>query len=176
MVLQFFDAQGDQVAGEHFRQRRGYRFYQRPAANDIQVFVDGEAGGRKDSASRANLRGVEAGRFRQFQPTLNSTLTRAVAVVINDPLSPGAAKFRVGPARKNDRVFDRNDALVVIAVQGPGLQLPGSETSLMHPQVERVLMVIALRANRLQPRRKFAGSQNSSVICRKLNSHRSSAT
>src|SRR5260370_38851317 len=66
-----------------------------------------------------------------------------VAIMVDHTLAPGAPETGIRAARKDNRVFDRDDALVVVAVQGPGLQLSAAETPFVHHQVEWMLVVIA---------------------------------
>jgi hypothetical protein len=62
--------------------------------------------------------------------------------MINDPLSPRASKLCIVTAGQNDGVFDRNNALVVVTIQSPGLQLPARKAALMHQQVEGMPVMI----------------------------------
>src|SRR6202008_3233456 len=50
----------------------------------------------------------------------------------------------------NDRVLDRNDVLVVVAIERPGLELAARQLALVHQLVERMAVVVALRADRPQ--------------------------
>ena len=79
MLAQLLHAQRDQVARKQFCQRRCDRFEQAAAAHDVEIFVHREAGRGKDSGSGANLLCVQSGRFRQFQPALDSTFVLVVA-------------------------------------------------------------------------------------------------
>ena len=74
----------------------------------------------------------------------------AIAIVIDDPFAPSAAEGGVIVARKDDGVLDRNDALVVVAIERPGLQLRAGELAFVHQQMERMAMVVSLRADRAQ--------------------------
>ncbi len=150
MLAKFFHAQRNQVAGEQLGQRRGYRFQQGAAAHDVQVFIDGEARGRKDAGAGANLVGAQPGCFGEFKPALDSPVAGGVSVVIDDALAPSAAKGRIESAREDDRVFDGDDALVIVAVQGPSLELSASEVAFVHHQVEGMLVVIALLSHDTQ--------------------------
>ena len=75
-----------------------------------------------------------------------------VSVMIDNAFPPARAETPDRRARKNDRVFDRNDRLVVIAVQRPGLQLPAAEFAFVHQQMKGMLVVIALFADLAQRR------------------------
>src|SRR4029077_8176985 len=98
-----------------------HRLQQTTTANDVQIFIDGEPGRRKNALSGANLFRIKSGGFGKFQPAFDAALAGGVAVVIDHALTPGAAKHRIGAAGENDRILDWNDALVVVAIQGPGL-------------------------------------------------------
>src|ERR1700691_1798508 len=74
-----------------------------------------------------------------------------IAVVINHALSPYTTKLRAVASRENDGIFDRDDALVVIAIERPGLQLSAIQLSFMHHEVEGMPMVITLFAHLPQP-------------------------
>ena len=83
--------------------------------------------------------------------------------MIDDALAPGAAKRRISPAREDDRILDRNDALVVVAVQRPGLKLSAAEAAFVHHQVKRMLVVIALFANGAQLGAQFVERKQACV-------------
>src|SRR5258708_26756496 len=143
VLAKFLHAQRDQVAVKQLGQRRGHGFEQRAASHDVEIFIHSEACSGKGALSRANFFRVETGCFGKFQPTFNAAFAMDVAIVVDHTLAPGAPETRIRAARKDNRVFDRDDALVVVAVQGPGLQLSAAETPFMHHQVEWMLVVIA---------------------------------
>ena len=122
------------------------------AAHDIQIFIHRETRRRKNSGSGAHLVGVESGGFRELEPALDAAFAGGVAVVIDHALAPGAAKDGIGAARENDRIFDRDDALIVVAVQGPSLQLSAAEAAFVHHQMKGMLVVIAFFAHAAQLR------------------------
>ena len=72
-----------------------------------------------------------------------------VAIVVDDALAPGAAEDRVGTAGEDDRIFDRDDALIVVAVQRPGLELSAGELAFVHQQMKRMVVMVALLARGL---------------------------
>src|ERR1700730_3602611 len=143
VLPKFLHAQRDQVAGKQLGQRRGHGFEQRAVSHDIEIFIHGEARSWKGTLSCASFFRVETGCFGKFQPTFNAAFAMDVAIMVDHTLAPGAPESGIRAARKDDRVFDRDDALVVVAVQGPGLQLSAAETPFMHHQVEWMLVVIA---------------------------------
>ena len=124
----------------------------RPAANDVQVFVDREAGRGKNPLPARTCCGIETGGFGQLYPALDAAFAGGVTIVIDHALAPGAAEDRVRTARQDDRIFDRDDALIVIAVQRPGLQLSAAELAFVHQQMKRMLVMIALLAHGLELR------------------------
>jgi hypothetical protein len=83
-------------------------------------------------------------------PAFQAAVIR-LAVVIHYTFPPSTTKSGVFAAGEDDGVLHRDTTLIVVAVQCPGLKLPGRETPFMHPQVEGVLVVIAFRPNPLQP-------------------------
>ena len=91
-----------------------------------------------------------------------------IAIVIDDALAPGAAECGISPARKNDRVFDRDDALVVVTVQRPSLQLSAAESAFVHQQVEGMLVVIAFFAHGAQLGAQFIEREQVRDPCRLL--------
>ncbi len=67
--------------------------------------------------------------------------------MINDALAPGAAEIGVFATGENGGVFDGDAALIVVAIEGPGLQLAASELAFVHAQMEGMAMVVALFAD-----------------------------
>ena len=59
-------------------------------------------------------------------------------------------KFGIFSSRKDGRVFDRDSALVVVAIESPGLKLAAGELALVHPKMKRVLVVITLFTNGME--------------------------
>src|SRR5664279_3424991 len=109
---------------------------------------------------------IEPGRLRQLDPTQNSATTLVIsdlAVVIDNAFPPDAAERRIRGTRKNDRVFDRNNRLVVITVQRPGLQLSAAEFAFVHEQVKRMFVVITLFADLAQRRTQFFERESGGV-------------
>ena len=67
--------------------------------------------------------------------------------MVEDALAPGEAEGGIFAAREDRGVFDGNAALVVVAIQGPGLKLAARELAFVHQHVKWVLVVIALFAD-----------------------------
>lgn len=69
---------------------------------------------------------IQAGSFGQLQPALHFALGAIVAILVQDALAPRAGERRI-VTRKDDGILDGNHALVIVALQGPGLQLPAGK-------------------------------------------------
>src|SRR6476661_4583787 len=83
---------------------------------------------RKAGRGQYAFRGFYIGRIEpkplgQFQPALNTALSADVTVMILDPMPPFETDAAIAKARDHYRIFDRDCALVIIAVQRPGLHL-----------------------------------------------------
>ena len=70
--------------------------------------------------------------------------------MIEDAFTPPAAELRIFGSCEDGRVLDRDSALVVVAIEGPGLQLAAGERALVHPKMKRVLVVITLLADGIE--------------------------
>ena len=71
----------------------------------------------------------------------------ALAVVVDEPAAPFAARRRILAARDQARVLDRDHRLVVVAVERPGLDLALGAFAAVQQLVERMQAVIAPRAD-----------------------------
>src|ERR1700730_13082424 len=123
MLTQFLHPQSDQVARKKLSQRRRYAFEKRPRPHQIEILISNKPSGRQNLARTYHLLAIEPGRFRQLDPAQDSPLAMLVTVVVHDAFPPDAPKRRISRTRKNDRVLHRNNRLVVITIQRPGLQL-----------------------------------------------------
>jgi hypothetical protein len=90
--------------------------------------------------------------FDQPQPLLDSARLHPVAIVIENALPPCKAEGGIFAASKNGRVFDRNPALVVVAVQRPGLELATRKFSFVHQGMKWMSVVIELFTNGVKSR------------------------
>src|SRR5580704_4407633 len=148
MFPQLFHAQRDQVAGEKLRQRRRYRLQHRALAHQVEILIYGVTRGGQDFASVLDTLLIEASGLGELQPALNAAIRGCIAIMIHNALAPSTPKLEIFTTRKNDRILDRDPALVVIPVQRPCLELPSREFALVHAQVKRMLVVVALFAYR----------------------------
>ena len=121
-------------------ERRGDGLEQRALAHEADIGVDGELGGRQDAfLATAHSRG------RGPRPS-HSRSQRAMppswspsAVMVEQPHQPLAAERRdPRSATMQRRVLHRDAALVVVAVQRPGLDLPLVELAGVQQPMERV--------------------------------------
>src|SRR5580658_580846 len=155
VLAQLFHPQRDQVARKKFGQRRSDALDKWPHAHEVEIFIADKARGRQNLSRAHHPFSLKSRSFRQLDPAQDSTLAPLVAVVIHNAFAPDAAERRIGRARKNDRVLDRNDRLIVIPIQRPGLQLSAAKLAFVHEQMKRMLMVITLLADLAQRRAQF---------------------
>src|SRR5216683_1497320 len=109
------------VAQEKFGQRGSDAFQKRPRPHQVEILISNKARGGQNLVRTHNPLLIEPGRFRQLDPALDSASAMLVAVMIHNAFAPDAPERWIGRPRKNDRVLHRNNRLVVITVQRPGL-------------------------------------------------------
>src|SRR5262249_790061 len=102
---------------------------------------------RQHPAQGFDVAADEADALRQHQPPLDAALARRRAVVVDDAVDPFAAEGRILGARHQAGVLERNAALVVEAVEDPGLHLSLVQLAFVQQAVERMLAVIAIVAD-----------------------------
>src|SRR6266540_2312192 len=113
----------------------------------MNVGVDRESRRRKDAFGGFDICAVEAESFGQLQPALNAALRAKIAVVILEPVSPLDPDAAVAEARDDNRVLDRNRALIVVAVERPRLNLSLVQLAAVQEPMKRVQVVITRRAD-----------------------------
>src|SRR5581483_10814827 len=96
---------------------------------------------------------------RQPEPALDPALPRLVAVVVDDALAPLPAKGGILRPRQESGVLVGDPALIIVAVQGPGLDLRAGQLAAVEQGMERVAVVIARLAHGPQPRFQCLGRQ-----------------
>src|ERR1700732_4338313 len=138
------------------------------SAHKIYVGLHRKSSGRQNAIAVQRLLAWQSGGLHQSQPFFNAAGIISVAVVVNHPLAPRQPERWILAARQNGRIFQRYMALVVVAVQRPGLQLPARELALMHQQMKRVLVVITLFANCMKSGDEFTLWQHL-FFCRAAN-------
>src|SRR5260370_28689347 len=127
----------------------------RACGDEIHVGLHGKACRRQNALFTKRLAAREASRFNEPKPLFDATGLRAVAVVIEDTFAPGQTERGIFAARQDGGVFDRDAALVVVAVQGPRLKLPARELALVHHQMKRMLVMVAFFADGMEAGDKF---------------------
>ena len=95
---------------------------------------------------------VEAEAVGQHQPALDAAFLLAVAVVIEHAMHPFAAQLAVVEAADEGGVLARHRRLVAVAVERPGLHLRLLELAAVQHVMERMLVVVALGADRADRR------------------------
>src|SRR4030088_2380733 len=84
------------------------------------------------------------------------------------PLQPDAA---VAEARDHHRVLDRNGALVIIAVQRPGLHLSLVELAAMQQTVKRMQVMVTRGADPAQRRFQLFGAPERRIAAEREDCH-----
>ncbi len=136
---------------EQFGERGGDGLERRALADEPDVGLHREAHRRQRSLHRHHIGPVEAEAVGQLEPPLDAARIAVEAVVIEDPPHPDASQLPILQPTEERRVLARDRRLVAVAVQGPGLHLTAAEPASVEQRVERVLVVIALRADSPQP-------------------------
>ena len=150
MLAQAIDAQSDQFFREHFGEGRSDRFEVRARGHEIDIGLNGVARGGENAVTLQRLVARDARGFNQAQPFFYAARPAAVTVVVDDALAPGKTKGGVFAACEDGGIFDGDSALVVVAIEGPGLQLAAGEFAFVHQEMERMFMVIALFADGME--------------------------
>ena len=112
----------DEFLGKKFGEGRGDSFKMRARGDEIDVGLNGVASGGKNSFAAESLISGKASGFDQTQPFFNAAWFCAVAVVVQDAFAPGEAEAGIFAASEDGGVLDGNAALVVVAIERPGLQ------------------------------------------------------
>src|SRR5580692_10046028 len=118
----------------------------RARGDEIDVSMNRVARCGENSFALERLIARKAGGFDQPQPLFDAAWLQAITVMIENAFAPGQPEGGIFAARENGGILNRNAALVVVAIQGPGLELAARELAFVHQRVKRMLMVIALFA------------------------------
>src|SRR5258708_3651657 len=112
----------------------------------------------EDAFGRFHVSGVEAETFGQLQPALDAAFGADIAVMVFDAVPPFQPRGAVAEARDHHRVLDRDGALVIIAVQRPGLHLALVQLAAVQEPVKRMQIVVAHRADVAEGGFQFFGA------------------
>src|SRR5258705_1356140 len=151
------DALFVQVRREQFRQRRGDGFERGLVADEMHIGFDRKARRGKNALGGFHIGAVEPKPFGQFQPALDAAFGAEVTVMILDPMPPFEPDAAIAEARDHHGVLDRYRALVIIAVQRPGLHLALVQFAAMQQPVKRMQIVIAGGTDVAQRRLQLVG-------------------
>src|SRR5882672_4206186 len=124
----------------------------------MHIGFDRKARRRQDAFGRLDISAVEPEAFGEFQPAFDAALGADVAVMVLDPVPPFHPYGAVAEARDHDRVLERDRALIIIAVQRPGLHLALVQLAAMQQPMERMQAVITRRPDLAQGCFQFAGA------------------
>src|SRR5579872_717178 len=91
--------------------------------------------------------------------------------MVFDPVPPFLADAAVAETRDHDRVFDWNRALVIIAVERPGLYLPLVELAAVQQAVKRVQAVVTRRADDAKGGFQFIGVLQHGFTAERIRAH-----
>src|SRR5271156_3748199 len=108
--------------------------------------------GGQNAFALQRLLAFQAGGFYQAQPFFYAAgfCWVAIAIVIDDAFAPGAAEIGVFAAGQDGGIFDGDAALIVVAIERPGLKLAAGELAFVHAQMKGMAMVIAFFADLAQ--------------------------
>ena len=70
--------------------------------------------------------------------------------MIEDALTPSEAEDGIFTAREDGGIFNRDAALVIVAIQSPRLKLAARQLAFVHEQVKWMLVMVALFADRIK--------------------------
>ena len=116
----------------------------------MNVGVNGKARRGKDSVAAHGLNTGKASGFDEPKPFFNPARSATVAIMIDKSFTPDEAKALVVRSSEKNRIFSRNMALIVVAIQSPSLQLTPAQRTFMHQFVEWMLVVVPLFADRVK--------------------------
>ena len=139
----------------------------------MHIGLHREARRRQDAFGRFHVGRVEAEAFGQLEPALDAALGADIAVMVLDAVAPFQPRGAVAEARDHHRVLDRDRALVIVAVQRPGLHLALVELAAVQQLMERMQAVIARRADMAQRRLQLLGAVERDVLADRERGHSS---
>src|SRR5579883_1574978 len=137
-------ALADDIGREELGERRGDRLERAARAAEFDIGIDGETRRRQNAFGRDDVVAGKTETIGELQPALDAAVARLEAVVIFDPLAPLAPVFRIGEARENRRVLDRDHRLIIIAIERPGLNFLVSALAAILAAMKAMPIVIAL--------------------------------
>src|SRR6185369_10531625 len=142
----------DDRRGEELGEGGGDRLQQGALGHESDIGIHGEAGAGEETLARGDIVAVEAQGIGQDEPTLDAAFPGLVAVMIDDALAPDAPQLRIVHPGHERGILHRDTALVIEAVQRPGLDLGALELAAVEKAMEGMAVVISRRTHRAQPR------------------------
>src|SRR5215510_9760023 len=147
--------------------------------DEVHVGVHGEARCRENSFTSHRVDAREAGGFDELEPLFDTPRAGvgAVAIVVDKAFAPGGAEGVVVAACEERGVFARDVRLVVVAVEGPSLELAAAERALVHQLMKGMLVVVALFADGVEDSDEVLFRKEMLFrLCHRVNSMPSQAT
>src|ERR1700709_586473 len=113
----------------------------------MDIGIHRKARRRKDALRGLDISAVEPKTFSELQPAFDTALGIEISIVILNAMPPFETDIAVAKTRDHHRILDRNGALVVVAVQRPGLHLSLIELAAVQQPMKRMQVMIAGRAD-----------------------------
>src|SRR5437016_2606373 len=132
------DALFVQVRCEQLGERGGDGFQRRPVAAEMHIGLHRKARRRQNAFGRFHIGAIEPEPLGQLQPALDAALAAEVAVMVFNPVPPFLPDAAIAETRDHDGVLQRDGALVIVAVQRPGLHLALVELAAMQETMKRM--------------------------------------
>src|ERR1700709_1449110 len=111
----------------------------------MYIGFDREASRGENALGRFHIGGVEPEALRQLEPAFDTALGADIAVMVLDPVAPFHPDGAVAEAGDHHRLPGTRPSMIIIAVQGPGLDLAlvqlaamENEAIVRHPAVARL--------------------------------------
>src|ERR1700712_4332265 len=97
----------------------------------MHIGIDCEARCGKQALSRGDVVAIQSQAVRQDQPPGDAASAWLMTIMILEPAAPRAAQIRVWQACNEAGVLGRDPALVIVAIEGPGLHLSPVQLAVM---------------------------------------------
>ena len=90
----------------------------------MNIGIDRKTRCRQKPVQGDDVGAVQAEGLGELEPTRDPSVAFGFPVVVDKPAPPFAPQRRILAARDQARVLRRDHGLIIIAVEGPGLDLP----------------------------------------------------
>ena len=145
---------------EQLGQGRGDGVEQGMLGNKTDVGLDGEFCRGKRAVGGFHVVTVQPDPFGELEPAFDAAVAWLSAIVILDPATPFPTQVGIHHLRDQGGVLPGDGALVTIPVEHPSLDLALGRLAAVQEFMERMLVVIALVADGVEPRFQFLGAED----------------